>query len=86
MRTVREPNRSPFRRDTRTRGIVVASGDFTVSAKNEARATPTVELIGFPRVERAAQQDIRRADWPQSMSFHIRSLEKAEDPERASRC
>lgn len=56
------------------KGIIVCSGDFTRTAGQEARQTPTVELVGFSQLNMLLNRHLG-TNWPTSMNFYIRGMQ-----------
>lgn len=56
------------------KGIIVCSGDFTRTAGQEARLTPTVELVGYSQLNVLLNRHLG-TNWPTSMNFYIRGIQ-----------
>ena len=56
------------------KGVIVATCGFTPPARQEAEATPMIELIDFTQLNRLLNQHLG-ATWPDHMSYEIRRMQ-----------
>lgn len=66
------------------KGVVVATGGFTASARREAGETPMIELIDFNALNHLLNRYIGPG-WPDRMFYEIRHMQTAAAKARSDR-
>jgi len=65
------------------KGVIIATCHFTRAARREAEENLMIELVDFPALNRLLNQCLG-ANWPQSMHYEIRDMQRASAKERES--